>query len=85
MKFVGPRPSGSEELATLAVGRVADPVLTYVDGRLSSIVYGDGSVKTFTYTANRLTQVDHVVGSTTTRTTFTYTSENLTSSVTVVL
>lgn len=34
------------------------PTLTWAAGKLASIVYADGSSKTFSYTGDRLTQID---------------------------
>lgn len=37
------------------------PVFTYDgNGRVSTVTYADGSVKTFTYTLDKLTRIDHV-------------------------
>lgn len=55
------------------------PVFSYTSGRLSSIVYQDGAVKTFTYTGGQLTQLDLVRNGLTTRKVFNYTSGQLSS------
>jgi len=56
-----------------------NPIFTYTDGVLTSILYSDGPTKTFTYTSGTLTRIDLVVGSRTYRKTFNYTSGILTS------
>ena len=58
---------------------LTSPVMAYSGGRLSSIVYADGALKTFTYTGGQLTQLDLVRNGLTTRKVFTYTSGQLSS------
>ncbi len=55
------------------------PAFTYTSGVLTRIDYDDGAYKVFTYTSGKLTQLDFVVGSVTTRKTFNYSGDTLTS------
>jgi hypothetical protein len=55
------------------------PAFTYTNGALTRIDYDNGSFKVFTYTDGVLTQLDFVVGGVTTRKTFNYTGDLLTS------
>jgi hypothetical protein len=61
------------------------PVITYVDGLVSSITYADGSAKAFTYTAGLLTRVDYVIGGRTYRRDLSYVSGVLTNITETIL
>jgi len=70
------------------IGVIKTPTLTNPtfgyssgSGALSSITYSSSATKTFTYTSNKLTRIDLVIGIKTYRKTFNYTGDNLTSIV----
>lgn len=59
------------------------PAFTYTSGKLSLITYDSGNTKEFTYDGSgRLSQIDYVVGATTTRKTFAYNPDGSLSSIT---
>lgn len=61
------------------------PSFTYTLGKVSSIVYSDGSTKTFTYAGNLLIKVDLLRNGVTTRKVFTYSGTTLINVVESVL
>lgn len=58
------------------------PVLTYTSGVLTRIDYASGAYKLFIWEAGKLVQQDYVVGSKTTRKTFSYNPDGTLASVT---
>jgi hypothetical protein len=70
--------SQMRQLRTNAM-RGSNPTLTYTNGVLTSIEYGDGSTATLSYTNGFLTQTAYTVGTRTLRKVFTYSNNQLVS------